>query len=103
MKDRLRMLLPDVRDNVALPIRKWILKACDVSKDVEIDSVAQITLPDIQIPFFDKTLRAYVKPIGDDIYYRVELSIEPDKKIGQALDCLRREIKIGTNCFSLNG
>jgi hypothetical protein len=63
VEDRLRYHLFDVRDNVIPPVRKWILKACDVGKDIEIDSSAQITLPDIQIPLFEKALRAYVKPV----------------------------------------
>ena len=77
-----------------------ILKACDVGKDVEIDSVAQITLPDVQIPMFEKALRGYVKPMGDKVFYRVEYALTPNKPIKEALECLRREITIDANCFS---
>ena len=48
VEERIRLLLSDVRDNVVPPLRRWVLKACDVG-NVEIDSVAQITLPDIQV------------------------------------------------------
>ncbi len=102
VEDRLRLLLSDVRDNVVPPLRRWILKACDVGKDVEIDSVAQITLPDVQIPMFEKTLRGYVKPMGDKVFYRVEIAITPSKPVEEALERLRRETKIDSNCFSLS-
>lgn len=93
--------MSDVRDNVAPPLRSWILKACDVGKDIEINSVAQLTLPDIQIPLFEKALRAYVKPLGDKVFYRVEYILTLDKPIEQALDVLRKELKIDKNSLSL--
>jgi hypothetical protein len=52
VEDKFRIHLSDVRDNIVLPVRKWILKACDVNNDVEIEGVAQIKLSDIQIPLF---------------------------------------------------
>lgn len=54
VEDRLRLLFADTRDEILQPVDKWILKACDVNKDVEIDGVAQLTLPDIQILLFEK-------------------------------------------------
>ena len=68
-----------MRDNIVLPVRKWILKACDVNNDVEIEGVAQIKLSDIQIPLF-AVLMAYVKPIGDKVFYRVEMGLAPNKQ-----------------------
>jgi len=102
VEERIRLLLSDVRDSVLPPMRRWILKACDVGKDVEIDSVAQITLPDVQVPLFEKALRGYVKPIGNKVFYRMEYAITPNKPIKEALECLRREIIIDANCFSLS-
>lgn len=84
------------------PLRRWVLKACDLGKDVEIGSVAQIKLPDIQIPLFEKALRGYVKPIGDKGFYQLEYAHTPNKPIKEALECLRGETKIDANCFSLN-
>ena len=101
VEDRLRRLFSDAREYVVPLVRKWVLKACDVGKDVEIDSVAPLTLPDIQIPLFEKALMAYVKPMGDKVFYRVEYSLTPDKPIGQASDLLRREIKIDKDSLSL--
>ena len=101
VEDRLRYHLSDARDNVIPPVRRWILKACDVGKDVEIYSVAQITLPDIQIPLFEKTLRGYVKPMGDKVFYRVEYSLTPNKPIEEALETLRKDVKIDKDSLSL--
>ncbi len=101
VEERIRLLLSDVRDNVIPPVRQWILKAYDVSKDVEIDGLAQLTLPDIQIPLFEKALWAYVKPIGNKVFYRVELGITPNKPIEEALEKLRKEVVIDEDAFRL--
>ncbi len=63
-KERIRLLLSDVRDNVIPPVRQWILKACEGSKDVEIDRVAQITCLVCKF-LFEKALKGHVKPIDD--------------------------------------
>jgi hypothetical protein len=94
VEDRFRSLLSDPRGRIVLPVSKWVLKCCDVNKDVRVSSVAQMTLPDLQIPFVDKAFRAYVKPMGDDVFYRVEWSLVPDKPIKEALDLIRKEVKI---------
>ncbi len=101
VEERIRLLLSDVRDNVIPPVRSWILKACDVSKDVEIDGVAQITLPDIQVPLFEKALRGYVKPIADKVFYRVEYALTPNKPVKEALEKLRTEVVIDKDVFRL--
>ena len=68
-------------------------------------SVAQITLPDLQIPFVDKALRAYVKPLGDKVFYRVEWSLVPNETVREALENIRKEVKIDQDilikCFSI--
>jgi len=94
VEDRFRTLLSDPRGRIVSPVRHWILKGCDVNKDIEIDWVAELTLPDLQIPFIDKALRAYVKPMGNDVFYRVEWSLVPNKPVKQALENIRKEVKI---------
>ncbi len=37
VEERIRLLMSDVRDNVIPPVKSWILKECDMSKDVQID------------------------------------------------------------------
>ena len=63
VQEVLSSLFPDTRGIIVKPVRNWILKECDVNKDIEIDGLAQITFPDMQIPFFKRALRDYVKPI----------------------------------------
>ncbi len=101
VEDRLRLLFADTRDEIVQPVNKWILKACDVNKDIEIDGLAQLTLLDIQIPLFEKALRAYVKPIGDRVFYRVELGITPNKPVEEALEKLRTKVVIDQDAFRL--
>ena len=98
---RLRCLLSDRRDNVIPPVRRSVLKACDVGKNVEIDSAAQITLPDIQIPLFEKALRGYVKPMGDRVFFRVEYALTPNKPVEEALENLRTDVIIDKDVFKL--
>jgi hypothetical protein len=82
-------------------VRQWILKGCDVNKDIEISRKAKLTLPDKQIPFFEKTLRAYVKPIGDKVFYRVELSLARlANRTGFGM--LEERNNIDADCFSLS-
>jgi hypothetical protein len=38
---------------------------CEINKDIEINSVAQQTLPDIQIPLLEKAVTGHVKRIGN--------------------------------------
>lgn len=61
------------------------MKECDVNKDIEIDGLAQITLPDMQMPLFERALRGYVKPIDGKAYYRFELALAPNPPIEMAL------------------
>ena len=77
----LSSLFSDTGGSIVQPTRTWILKECDVNKDIEIDSLAQITLPDMQIPLFKRALRGYVKPIDGKVYYRFELALAPNQPI----------------------
>ena len=62
--------------------------------------MAQITLSDIQIPLFEKALRAYVKVIGDKAYLRTEKFLTPNKPIGEALENIRTNVDLDKD-FSL--
>jgi hypothetical protein len=79
----------------------WILKACDVNKDIQIDNKAQLTLLDIQISMAEKAFRAYVKIIGDKAYYRIEKPLTPYEPATIFLEKLRTDTKIDDeNIFS---
>lgn len=94
VEDRLKNLLSDTRDKVVPSVMTWILKACDVNKDVEIDDMAQLSLPDIQISMAEKAFRAYVKIIGDKAYYRTEKSLTPNEPVNNALERLRTDTNL---------
>ena len=76
-------------------------KECDVNKDIEIDSLAQITLPDMQIPLFERALRGYVKPIDGKAYYRFEFALAPNQLIEMTHEQIRTYVKIDESILSL--
>jgi hypothetical protein len=47
IRDRLLYYISDVREREVPLITEWILKGCDLNRDVEIDGNAQLCLPDI--------------------------------------------------------
>jgi hypothetical protein len=101
VEENLCNLFSDTRDMIIPSVKKWILKGCDVNKDVEINSVAQLTLPDIQIPLFERAVKGYVKLIGDRAYYRIEQSLTPNEPINISLEKLRTQIKLDQDILSL--
>jgi hypothetical protein len=101
VQEILSSLFSDTRGNIIQPVRNWILKECDVNKDIEIDSLAQITLPDMQIPLFERALRGYVKPIDGKAYYRFELALAPNEPIEIALKQIRTQVRIDESILSL--
>jgi hypothetical protein len=101
VEDRLKNLLSDTRDEVVPSVMTWILKACDVNKDVEINDMAQLTLPDIQMSMAEKAFRGYVKMISSGkAYYRIEKSLTPNEPVNIALEKLRADTKIDENILS---
>jgi hypothetical protein len=101
VSDRLHYLFSDSRDKLIAPVREWILKGCDINKDIPINNMTQLTLPDIQISMAEKAFRGYVKLISSGkAYYRVEQSLAPNEPVNIALDKLRTDTKIDENIFS---
>jgi hypothetical protein len=101
VEDRLKILLSDNRDKVVPSVMTWILKSCDVNKDIQIDNMAQISLPDIQISTAEKAFRAYIKIIGDKAYYRIEKALAPNEEVNIALEKLMQDTTMDDeNIFS---
>ena len=75
VRDRLIYLVADPREREVPQITNWILKGCDLNKDVEIDEKAQLYLPDIQLKFAYQVFRMYVKSLHSRAVYRVEKSL----------------------------
>jgi hypothetical protein len=95
----LSILFLDTRGIIVQPVRNWILKECDVNKDIEIDGLAQITLPDMQMRLFERAIGGYVKPIDGKAYYRVERALAPNQPIEIALEQIRTHVKIDKHSF----
>jgi hypothetical protein len=101
VQENLSSLFSDTRGIIVQPVRSWILKECDVIMDVEIDGLTQITLPDMQIPLFERALRGYVTPIDGKVYYRFELALAPNQPIEMALANILTQVKIDESILSL--
>ena len=60
VRDRLEYQISDSRGRIVGPIGSWILKQCEINKDVPITDEAQLTLPDIQLSTADRVFRLHV-------------------------------------------
>ena len=92
VKDRLLYRIGDIKERSVPAITEWILKACDVNKDITIDDKAQLTLPDIQLKYADRVFRQYVKCLNDKAVYRSEESLTLNNHhllLKEALDNIR--------------
>jgi hypothetical protein len=67
---------------------EWKLNQCDVNKDIEINDMEHMTLPDIQLKMIDRVFRLYVKALEQRAYYRLEESKKVDQNLSLAFDYL---------------
>ena len=93
VRDRFLYHISDIREKHVPDLLNWILKQCDLNKDVEIDDIAQITFPDIQLKSADRVFRLYVKIIKDKAYCRGEESLTLNQVLPEALDNIRHPYK----------
>ncbi len=93
VRDRLLYHISDIRERHVPNLLNWILKQCDLNKDVEIDDIAQLTFPDIQLISADRVFRLYVKIIKDIAYCRGEESLTLNQLLPEALDNIRHPHK----------
>jgi hypothetical protein len=93
VRDRFLYHVSDIKEQHVPAILNWILKQCDLNKDVEIDSTAQLTFPDIQLKSADRVFRLYVKVIKDKSYCRGEESLTLNQVLPVALDNIRYPYK----------
>ena len=64
-----------------------------MNKDVEIDDIAQLTFPDIQLKCADRVFRLYVKIGKGKAYCRGEESLTLNQVLPEALDNIRHPYK----------
>ena len=93
VRDRFLYHVSDMRERHVPSLLNWILKQCDLNKDVEIDDRTQIALPDIQLKSADRVFRTYIKIMKDKAYCRVEESLTLNQILPEALDNIRRPYK----------
>jgi hypothetical protein len=89
VRDRLLHCIADIRERSIPPITEWILKECDLNKDIRIDEKAQLTLPDIQLKTAASVFRLYIKSLQNRAVCRAEESLKLDLLLPEALDNIR--------------
>jgi hypothetical protein len=75
VRDRLLYHVSDIKELHIPSIMQWILKPCELNKDVEIQDNCQMTLPAIQLKYAGRIFRLYVKSLHDEALYRSEESL----------------------------
>jgi hypothetical protein len=93
VRDRLLYHVSDIKENHVPNLLNWILKQCDLNKDVEIDDMTQLTFPDIQLKSADRVFRLYVKIREGKAYCRGEESLTLNQTLPEALDNIRHPYK----------
>lgn len=68
IKERLALILSDPRERIIPPIDTWILKSCDLNKDVEIENIGQLMNLNIQVKHTGKAFRLYIKNLEDRLH-----------------------------------
>jgi hypothetical protein len=85
VKDRLVHFLSDFSEQAIPPIMDWILVQCDLNKDIGINIIEQLSIPDLQLRIHDRIFRLYVKSINGNSCYRIEESKQVNQEIRFAL------------------
>jgi hypothetical protein len=92
-RDRLLYVVRDPKERHVLSMMQWILKACDLNRDVKVADICQLTLSDIQLKTAAKVFRIYIKSLKDRIVCRAEESLKLDVSLPEALDNIRYPYK----------
>jgi hypothetical protein len=85
VKDRLVYFLRDFSEQAIPPVMDWILVQCDINKDIGINIVEELSLPDLQLRIHDRIFRLYVNSIDGSTYYRTEESRQVNQVVGHAI------------------
>ncbi len=88
VRDRLIYYVSDIRERGIPLITEWILKECDLNKDIEINEKAQLYLPNIQLKYAGQVFRMYIKSLHDRSVCRVEVSLTLGSPLVQVLDSI---------------
>ena len=85
VKDRLVHFLNDLSERAIPPVMDWILVQCDLNKDIGINIIEQLSIPNLQLRVHDRIFRLYVKSINGSAYYRMEESKQVNQEIRFAI------------------
>jgi hypothetical protein len=77
LRDRLILLLADVKEKIVPDITEWYLRQLDINKDIEVSPSLHFTVPNTQVKHFDDVFRIYIKSMEEHTVCRVEKSIHP--------------------------
>ncbi|MFY9966043.1 MAG: hypothetical protein WAK50_09925 [Nitrososphaeraceae archaeon] len=88
IRDRLLYMVSDPHERGVPQVNEWVLKLCDLNKDVEITDKCQIVLPDLQLKYAGKVFRIYAKSLNDRAVARVEESLRIDLPLSDALESI---------------
>jgi len=88
VRDRFLYIVSDPHEREVSEVDKWILKSCDLNKDVEISVKCQIVFPDLQLKYAGRVFRIYVKSLSDRAVARVEESLKVDLPLSGALESI---------------
>jgi hypothetical protein len=85
VKDRLINFLNDFSESTIPPIMDWTLVQYDLNKDIGINIIEQLSIPDLQLRIHDRIFRLYVKSIHGSSSYRLEESKQVNQEMRFAI------------------
>ena len=85
VKDRLVYFLSDFSESAIPPIMDWMLVQCDLNKDIGINIIEELSIPNLQLRVHDRIFRLYVKSINGNSCYRIEESKQVNQEIRFAI------------------
>ena len=88
VRDRMVIWLHDSRETVVPSIMEWYLMQCDINRDIELTTKAQITLPDIPLKYADRVFRLYVKSLHEKSVFRAVELLNLKQLLPEALNCI---------------
>jgi hypothetical protein len=77
LKDRLILLLSDVKEKIVPDVTEWYLTQLDINKDIGVSPSLHFTVPNVQVKYFNDVFRVYIKSMGEHTVCRVEKSMHP--------------------------
>ena len=103
VKDRLVHFLSDFSESAIPPIMDWILVQCDLNKDIGINIIEELSIPNLQLRIHDRIFRLYVKTINGSSCYRMEESRQVNQEIRFAIPEIMNISKTPPNSYYDSG